>query len=84
MTTWVDITYQICNREGHNAKDYWYHWQDEDDDSGDDKEVHIASYGVDTNWYFDTGAINHITSELNILTVRDHYKGHDRVNTDSG
>ncbi|KAK1573098.1 hypothetical protein QYE76_008309 [Lolium multiflorum] len=56
----------------------------EDDDSDDDKEAHIASYGVDTNWYSDTGATNHITSELNNLTVRDHYKGHDRVNTASG
>jgi hypothetical protein len=80
----VDVTCQICNSEGHNAKDCWYRWQDEDDDSDDDKEAHIASYAVDTNWYSDTGATNHITSELNNVTVRDHYKGHDRVNTASG
>jgi hypothetical protein len=26
---------------------------------------------VDTNWYGDTGATNHITSELNKLTMRE-------------
>ena len=83
---WVDITCQICLREGHAAKDCWHRYQEDQDadDPYDDKEVHNASYGVDTNWYPDTGATHHITSELNHLTVRDKYKGHDKVNTASG
>lgn len=42
------------------------------------------SYGVDTNWYADTGATHHITGELDKLTVRDKYHGHDQVHTASG
>jgi hypothetical protein len=36
-----------------------------------------TNYGVDTNWYMDSGATDHITSELEKLTVRDKYHGHD-------
>jgi hypothetical protein len=32
------------------------------------------SYDVDTNWYTDTGASDHITSNLEKLSVRDKYK----------
>jgi histone deacetylase 1/2 len=39
---------------------------------------------VDTNWYQDSGATHHITGELNNLTLRDAYKGHDTVNTANG
>jgi hypothetical protein len=80
-TPWVDVTCQIYNKEGHYAKDCWSRYS-EDDDYGD-KEIH-ATYGVDTNWYQDSGATHHITSELNNLTVRDSYKGSDRVNTANG
>jgi hypothetical protein len=76
----VDITCQICNKEGHPAKNCWQPF-DEDYESYEDKELHAASYGVDTNWYGDTGATHHITSELNNLTMRDNYKGYDKVNT---
>jgi histone deacetylase 1/2 len=80
-TPWVDATCQICNKEGHYAKDCWSRYSN-DDDYGD-KEVH-AAYGVDTNWYQDTGATHHITGELNNLTMRDAYKGHDKVDTANG
>ncbi|KAK1642875.1 hypothetical protein QYE76_060680 [Lolium multiflorum] len=56
----------------------------DDDDDTDDKEAHVASYGVDTNWYQDSGATHHITGELNNLTVRDKFRGNDRVNTAGG
>uniref|UniRef100_A0A453AEN7 Uncharacterized protein n=1 Tax=Aegilops tauschii subsp. strangulata TaxID=200361 RepID=A0A453AEN7_AEGTS len=38
-------------------------------------------YGVDTNWYMDTGATNHITEELEKLTMHENYRGHDQVYT---
>jgi histone deacetylase 1/2 len=43
-----------------------------------------TNYGVDTNWYMDSGATDHITSELEKLTVRDKYHGQDQVHTASG
>jgi hypothetical protein len=42
------------------------------------------SYGVDTNWYTETGATDHITGELEKLTTRDKYHGHDQVHTANG
>jgi hypothetical protein len=35
------------------------------------------SYGVNTNWYVDTRATDHITSELEKLMVRDKYHGYE-------
>jgi hypothetical protein len=80
-TPWVNATCQICNKEGHYAKDCWSRY--EEDDSYGDKEIH-AAYGVDTNWYQDSGATHHITGELNNLSMRDTYKGYDKVNTANG
>ncbi|XP_071683505.1 uncharacterized protein [Lolium perenne] len=49
-----------------------------------DKSANHASYGVDTNWYSDTGATDHITSELSKLSTHEKYTGHDRVRTAEG
>lgn len=38
-------------------------------------------YGVDTNWYLDSGATDHITGELEKLTIRDKYNGGEQVHT---
>jgi hypothetical protein len=39
---------------------------------------------VDTNWYADSGATDHITSELDKLAIRDKYNGGEKVHTISG
>jgi hypothetical protein len=44
-----------------------------------DNGVSTTAYGVDTNWYADSGASGHITNNLEKLTVRDRYNGHDQV-----
>ena len=41
-------------------------------------------YGVDTNWYLDSGATEHITRDLEKLTVRDRYTGNEQIHTASG
>jgi hypothetical protein len=65
---------QICKKA---APDCWYRY----DEDYQQKTVGSANtgYGVDTNWYADRGASDHITSELEKLTVRDKYHGHDQV-----
>jgi hypothetical protein len=40
-TPWVDVTCQICKKEGHTAKDCWWRF-DEDYESYEDKEVNSA------------------------------------------
>ena len=43
-----------------------------------------SSYKIDPNWYNDTGATNHITSDLDRLTVRERYNGGEQVQVDNG
>jgi hypothetical protein len=73
---------QICKKGSHEAPDCWYRY----DEDYQQKTTGSAStgYGVDTNWYADSGASDHITSELDKLTVRDRYHGHDQVRTANG
>lgn len=42
------------------------------------------SYGIDTNWYTDTSATDHVTSELEKLHVKNKYHGNDQIHTASG
>jgi histone deacetylase 1/2 len=39
---------------------------------------------VDTNWYVDSGATNHITGELDKLTIREKYGRRDQVHGANG
>jgi histone deacetylase 1/2 len=41
-------------------------------------------YSVDNTWYTDTGATDHITGELEKLSIRDKYNGGDQIHTTSG
>jgi hypothetical protein len=36
-----------------------------------------SSYGIDTNWYIDFGATDHIIGDLEKLSIRDKYNGDD-------
>jgi histone deacetylase 1/2 len=56
------------------------------DYNGEEKVAGLAStsYGVDPNWYIDSGATDHITGDLEKLSVRERYNGHEQVHTASG
>jgi hypothetical protein len=52
---------------------------------GEEKNVNATtSYGVDSNWYADSGATDHVVRELDKLTVKDTYTGGDQIYTASG
>jgi hypothetical protein len=46
--------------------------------------VTAPSYSVYTNWYIDTGVMDHITSDLECLVVREKYHGKDQIQTARG
>ncbi|WVZ68985.1 hypothetical protein U9M48_017854 [Paspalum notatum var. saurae] len=75
---------QLCGKRGHTVVKCYKRF----DASFKPQEKSVGSattsYGVDTNWYTDTGATDHITGELEKLTVRDRYTGSDQVHTASG
>lgn len=43
-----------------------------------------TSYGIDNNLYMDSIVTNHVTVELEKLTVCDKYDGHDLVHSANG
>nr|XP_040249587.1 endochitinase A-like [Aegilops tauschii subsp. strangulata] len=59
---------------------------------GNEKQAALAtpdpgftpSYSVDPAWYMDTGATDHLTSQLDKLATRQPYAGHDQVRTANG
>lgn len=77
---------QICGKPGHTARDCWYRYEEDGESSQDEKVAGAAegSYGVDTNWYVDSGATDHITGELEKVTMREKYRGQDQVHTANG
>jgi hypothetical protein len=47
---------------------------------GEEKSTNsLNSYGVDSNWYVDSGATDHVTGELDNLTMKDNYTGSDKI-----
>jgi hypothetical protein len=75
---------QIYGKSSHEARDCWYHYDEDDNEYQSKSAGAAAGYGVDTNWYADSGATDHITSDLKKMTVRDKYGGQDQVHTASG
>jgi hypothetical protein len=52
---------------------------------GEEKSANDAnSYGVDSNWYADSGAMVHVTGELDKLAIQDTYNGNDQIYTANG
>ncbi|WVZ83713.1 hypothetical protein U9M48_030833 [Paspalum notatum var. saurae] len=71
---------QICKKVGHEAPRCWFRYEDgEELENSKTAGAATAGYSYDTNWYADSGATNHNTSELEKLTVRDKYTGRDQV-----
>ncbi|KAK1626732.1 hypothetical protein QYE76_001047 [Lolium multiflorum] len=76
---------QLCGKAGHTALKCWERFN-VNFTGVEEKSAGSAStsYGVDTNWYLDSGATDHITGDLNKLTIRDRYNGNEQVHTASG
>jgi hypothetical protein len=52
---------------------------------GEEKLANTAqSYGVDSNWYADSSATDHVIGDLEKLVVRDMYNGHDQIYAANG
>lgn len=79
---------QICGKEGHPAyrcfKRFNNAFQGPPPQQKSASSAMTSSYGVDTNWYMDSGATDHITGELEKLTFRNKYNGGDQVQAADG
>lgn len=76
---------QVCFKPNHTAVECWHRF--DEDYVPDERYVAAAaasSYNVDTNWYTDTGSTDHITSELEKLSMREKYNGSDQIHVANG
>lgn len=71
----------VCGKMRHMTLKC-YHCFDCSYQSEDNRVVAAVTntwYDVDTNWYVDTGATDHITSDLDKLRMKEKYTGGDQV-----
>jgi hypothetical protein len=75
---------QLCRKVGHTAKICWYRY--EEDSTVEQRSAGFASSDGDNNWYTDSSATDHITGNLDKLTMHDPYVGNDQIHAanDSG
>jgi hypothetical protein len=73
---------QVCYKLGHTANICWYRFDEEF--VPDTHVAAMASTGNDPNWYLDSGATNHITGELERLTMHERYTGNDQIRAANG
>ncbi|WVZ77133.1 hypothetical protein U9M48_025033 [Paspalum notatum var. saurae] len=75
---------QVCHKKGHTADRCWHRY---DENYVPEPRVAAAAsnqYTIDTNWYTDSGATDHITGDLEKLSVRDKYNGTDQIHAANG
>jgi hypothetical protein len=74
---------QLCGRTNHVVFKCYKRF--DPSYMGEDRSVNSASsYGVDSNWYIDSDATNHVTGGLDKLAVKEAYHGGDQIYTTSG
>jgi hypothetical protein len=67
---------QICGKTSHTAVRCWYRMHESyNEDPPSATVATTTSYKVDPNRYIDTGATDHITSDLDCLAVHERYHG---------
>jgi hypothetical protein len=69
---------QVCFKIGHTAANCWYRY---DEVYVPDSRMAGMAYAstTDSNWYLDLGATDHITIELEKLTMHETYHGNDKI-----
>jgi hypothetical protein len=71
--------WQLCKKRGHTVMECWHRFDESFVPSERFTGAADGSYAVDTNWYTDTNATDHVTDELEKLLVHDRYKGGDQI-----
>jgi hypothetical protein len=74
---------QLCGRTNHLVFKCYKRF--DPNYIGEEKSINSAnSYGVDSNWYADSGATDQVIGELDKLTMKDNYNGSDKIYTANG
>jgi hypothetical protein len=68
---------QLCGKKMHMVMECWHRFNKNFTPNDKYAGATATSYCVESNWYTDTGATDHVTDELEKLTVHDRYMGND-------
>jgi hypothetical protein len=68
---------QVCFKLGHTADRCWHGFDENYVPHAKLVAAAMNSYTIDTNWYTNIGATEHITGELEKLSLRNKYNGGD-------
>jgi hypothetical protein len=69
---------------GHTANNCWHRFEEDYVPEPRTVAAATSSVGVDNNWYTDSGTTDHITGDLDRLTMHDHYADADQVHAANG
>jgi hypothetical protein len=72
---------QICYKIGHTVDRCWHRFEEAYEPEQKQAAVTTTLYNVDPNWYTNSRATDHITAELDKLTVHNKYQGGEQVHT---
>jgi hypothetical protein len=68
---------------GHTTSTCWYRY--DEDFVLDNRMVAMGSSSpIDPNWYLNSGVTDHITGELEALTMHEKYSGNDQIRAVTG
>jgi hypothetical protein len=75
---------QVCGKLGHTTLHCWKRF--DKNYNGPDKVANAASisYNLDPAWYANSASTDHITDDLDKLTMRNNYCGNDQVHAANG
>jgi hypothetical protein len=74
---------QLCLKISHTTKTCWYRY--EEDSSFEQRNTALAaSSGIDNNCYTNSRAMDHITGDLDKLTMHHIYLGNDQIHAANG
>jgi histone deacetylase 1/2 len=74
---------QICKKPNHDALQCWHRF-DQAYQAEDATKFAATAISNDANWYVDTGATDHATSDMERLTVKERYNGGDQIHVANG
>ena len=79
-------TCQVCGKVEHSALKCYHRFDHayKIDDGHTASMVTTPSYSVDTNWYTNTGATDHVTADLDRISICEKYPGKEQVQVANG
>jgi hypothetical protein len=75
---------QVCFKLGHTANVCWHRFDEEFVPDTRVAAMASSSTGNDPNWYLDTSAMDHITGELERMTMHERYTDNDQIRATNG